>query len=137
MSIEVNLERMERLTAKVWRSYSKEDPLSHLSFNEYDYLKTVQASEEPIRLTDLARELEVSKPSATNMVKRLEKKGLVERLACPEDARAKRVVLTEKARIPLASELEIYSVVADRLKVNLTDGEFTSLNQLLTKALEL
>ncbi len=137
MSIEVNLERMERLTAKVWRSYSKEDPLSHLSFNEYDYLKTVQASEEPIRLTDLARELEVSKPSATNMIKRLEKKGLVERLACPEDARAKRVVLTEKARIPLASELEIYSVVADKLKVNLTGSEFTSLNQLLTKALKL
>jgi DNA-binding MarR family transcriptional regulator len=137
MSIEVNLERLERLTAKVWRSYSKEDPLSHLSFNEYDYLKTVQAFEEPIRLTDLARELEVSKPSATNMVKRLEKKGLVERLACPEDARAKRVVLTEKARIPLASELEIYSVVADKLKVNLTDSEFTSLNHLLTKALKL
>jgi DNA-binding MarR family transcriptional regulator len=136
MSIEVNLERMERLTAKVWRSYCKEDPLSHLSFNEYDYLKTVQASEEPIRLTDLARELEVSKPSATNMVKRLEKKGLVERLACPEDARAKRVVLTEKARIPLASELEIYSVVADKLKLNLTDSEFTELNQLLTRALK-
>ncbi|MGR5093429.1 MarR family winged helix-turn-helix transcriptional regulator [Vibrio maritimus] len=135
MSIEVNLEKMERLTAKVWRSYCKEDPLSHLSFNEYDYLKTVQASLEPIRLTDLAKELEVSKPSATNMVKRLEKKGLVERLPCPEDARAKRVILTEKARIPLASETEIYGAVAEKLKVNLSESEFTSLNQLLTKAL--
>ncbi|USD59916.1 MarR family transcriptional regulator [Vibrio sp. SCSIO 43140] len=135
MSIEVNLEKMERLTAKVWRSYCKEDPLSHLSFNEYDYLKTVQASLEPIRLTDLAKELEVSKPSATNMVKRLEKKGLVERLPCPEDARAKRVILTEKARIPLASETEIYGAVAEKLKVNLSQSEFASLNQLLTKAL--
>ncbi|WP_394150798.1 MarR family winged helix-turn-helix transcriptional regulator [Vibrio maritimus] len=135
MSIEVNLEKMERLTAKVWRSYCKEDPLSHLSFNEYDYLKTVQGSLEPIRLTDLAKELEVSKPSATNMVKRLEKKGLVERLPCPDDARAKRVILTEKARIPLASETEIYGAVAEKLKVNLSQSEFASLNQLLTKAL--
>ncbi|GAL24888.1 transcriptional regulator MarR family [Vibrio variabilis] len=77
----------------------------------------------------------MSKPSATNMVKRLEKKGLVERLPCPEDARAKRVILTEKARIPLASETEIYGAVAEKLKVNLSQSEFASLNQLLTKAL--
>lgn len=126
---------MERLTAKVWRNVSKEDPLGHLSFNEYDYLKTIQAFEEPIRLTDLAKQLDVSKPSATNMVKRLEKKGLVERLLCSDDARAKRVVLTEKARVPLSSESEIYGVVAEQLQRNLSASEFNQLEQLLEKAL--
>lgn len=135
MSIEANLEKIERLTSKVWRSYSKEDPLGHLSFNEYDYLKAIQAARVPIRLTDLAKELEVTKPSATNMVKRLERKGLVLRVSCTEDARSKRVMLTEKARAPLESESEIYTIIAHKLKLHLSEQEFDALNTLLTKAL--
>lgn len=135
MSIEANLEKIERLTSKVWRSYSKEDPLGHLSFNEYDYLKAIQAARVPIRLTDLAKELEVTKPSATNMVKRLERKGLVLRVSCSEDARSKRVMLTEKARTSLESESEIYTIIAQKLKVHLSEQEFDALNTLLTKAL--
>lgn len=135
MSIEANLEKIERLTSKVWRSYSKEDPLGHLSFNEYDYLKAIQAARVPIRLTDLAKELEVTKPSASNMVKRLERKGLVLRVSCSEDARSKRVMLTEKARTSLESESEIYTIIAQKLKVHLSEQEFDALNALLTKAL--
>lgn len=135
MSIEANLEKIERLTSKVWRSYSKEDPLGHLSFNEYDYLKAIQAARVPIRLTDLAKELEVTKPSATNMMKRLERKGLVLRVSCSEDARSKRVMLTEKARTSLESESEIYTIIAQKLKVHLSEQEFDALNMLLTKAL--
>ncbi|MGR5176688.1 MarR family winged helix-turn-helix transcriptional regulator [Vibrio parahaemolyticus] len=135
MSIEANLEKIERLTSKVWRSYSKEDPLGHLSFNEYDYLKAIQAARVPIRLTDLAKELEVTKPSATNMVKRLERKGLVLRVSCSEDARSKRVMLTEKARTSLESESEIYTIIAQKLKVHLSEQEFDAMNTLLTKAL--
>ncbi|QSA19761.1 MarR family transcriptional regulator, partial [Vibrio furnissii] len=42
---------MERFTSKVWRKYSKEDPIAQLSFNEYDYLKVIQGAQEAIRLT--------------------------------------------------------------------------------------
>ncbi|MCL9773338.1 MarR family winged helix-turn-helix transcriptional regulator [Vibrio methylphosphonaticus] len=135
MSIEESIEKLERLTSRVWRSNSKEDPLGHLSFNEYDYLKAIQSSAEPIRLTDLANELEVSKPSATNMVKRLERKGLVERIACLEDARSKRVRLTEKSRVPLSGEAHIYAIVATKLRAKLDESESAQLNQLLRKAL--
>ncbi len=69
------------------------------------------------------------------MVKRLERKGLVKRLSCTEDARSKRVTLTEKSRLPLASEAEIYSVVADKLRIHLNEQEFALLDTLLTKAL--
>ncbi len=67
--LEKNLEKMERFAAKVWRKYGKEDPLAQLSFNEYDYLKVIQNSPQAIRLTDLAIALEVTKPSASNMIK--------------------------------------------------------------------
>lgn len=135
MSIEHNLEKLERLASKIWRSHAKVDPLVHLSFNEYDYLKTIQSWGKPIRLTDLAMQLEVSKPSATNMIQRLEKKGLVARIPCAEDARSKRVVLTEKALIPLSQELEIYGILAQRLSLSLKSFEYEQLKALLEKAL--
>ncbi|CAH6835037.1 MarR family transcriptional regulator [Vibrio chagasii] len=131
-----NLEKIERFASKVWRTQVNEDPICQLSFNEYDYLKVIQASPEPIRLTDLAIEMQVTKPSATTMVQRLERKGLVERKASLEDARSKLVVLTHKAELGLEEESKIYHVMAQILESHLSEQESTQLNQLLDKALK-
>ena len=131
-----NLEKIERFASKVWRTQVNEDPICQLSFNEYDYLKVIQASPEPIRLTDLAVEMQVTKPSATTMVQRLERKGLVERKASLEDARSKLVVLTHKAELGLEEESKIYHVMAQILESRLSEQESTQLNQLLDKALK-
>ena len=131
-----NLEKIERFASKVWRTQVNEDPICQLSFNEYDYLKVIQASPEPIRLTDLAVEMQVTKPSATTMVQRLERKGLVERKASLEDARSKLVVLTHKAELGLEEESKIYQVMAQILESRLSEQETKQLNQLLDKALK-
>ncbi|WP_434566208.1 MarR family transcriptional regulator [Vibrio chagasii] len=131
-----NLEKIERFASKVWRTQVNEDPICQLSFNEYDYLKVIQASPEPIRLTDLAVEMQVTKPSATTMVQRLERKGLVERKASLEDARSKLVVLTHKAELGLDEESKIYQVMAQILESRLSEQESKQLNQLLDKALK-
>lgn len=130
------LEKIERFASKIWRTQLKEDPIGQLSFNEYDYLKVIQASKEPIRLTDLAEEMLVTKPSATTMVQRLERKGLVERMPSPEDARSKLVVLTAKAETGLEEESKIYQVMANTLESQLTEDEAKQLNRLLSKALK-
>tara|TARA_B100001059_G_scaffold21505_1_gene17299 strand:+ start:182 stop:589 length:408 start_codon:yes stop_codon:yes gene_type:complete len=131
-----NLEKIERFASKVWRTQVNEDPICQLSFNEYDYLKVIQASPEPIRLTDLAVEMQVTKPSATTMVQRLERKGLVERKASLEDARSKLVVLTHKAELGLEEESKVYQVMAQILESRLSEQESKQLNQLLDKALK-
>ena len=131
-----NLEKIERFASKIWRTQSKEDPIGQLSFNEYDYLKVIEAAKEPIRLTDLAEEMQVTKPSATTMVQRLERKGLVERRPSPEDARSKLVVLTAKAETGLEEESKIYQVMANTLESQLTEQEIEQLNLLLNKALK-
>lgn len=131
-----NLEKIERFASKIWRTQSKEDPIGQLSFNEYDYLKVIEAAKEPIRLTDLAEEMQVTKPSATTMVQRLERKGLVERLPSPEDARSKLVVLTAKAETGLEEESKIYQVMANTLESQLSEQEIKQLNLLLNKALK-
>ncbi len=131
-----NLEKIERFASKIWRTQVNEDPICQLSFNEYDYLKVIQSSPEPIRLTDLAIEMQVTKPSATTMVQRLERKGLVERKASLEDARSKLVVLTSKAEVGLEEESKIYQVMAQILESRLSEQESQQLNLLLNKALK-
>lgn len=136
MDLTTNLEKVERYASRIWRTHSLEDPISTLSFNEYDYLKEIQMADEPIRLTDLADKMLVTKPSATRMVQRLERKNLVERKACLEDARSKRVQLTEHANKLLIKEVEVYQQMASELTAQLDSNEAELLNQLLNKALK-
>ncbi|ENM5854318.1 MarR family transcriptional regulator [Vibrio mimicus] len=133
--LEINLEKMERFSAKVWRKYGKEDPLAQLSFNEYDYLKVIQSSPQAIRLTDLALALEVSKPSASSMLKKLERRGLVKRVQCEEDARSRLFELTDQAELHLASEARVYQILAQQVAQHLSPEEALMLDMLLGKAL--
>ncbi|EGR0744986.1 MarR family transcriptional regulator [Vibrio parahaemolyticus] len=135
MALEESLIDLERFCAKDWRVYAKEDPLSHLSFNEFDYLRVIQVFPEGVRITDLADELQVTKPSASNMVVRLEKKGLVKRIACNEDARAKRVLLTEEVAEKMSLEQIVYKDISDQMMLKLNEQEAKQLQSLLNKAL--
>jgi DNA-binding MarR family transcriptional regulator len=56
-------------------------------------------------MAQLARLLDLDKSSITGLVDRAETRGLVERVAVPEDGRAYRVILTKEGR-RLASVLE-------------------------------
>ncbi|EGR0437582.1 MarR family transcriptional regulator [Vibrio parahaemolyticus] len=135
MALEESLIDLERFCARAWRVYAKEDPLSHLSFNEFDYLRVIQVFPEGVRITDLADELQVTKPSASNMVVRLEKKGLVKRIACNEDARTKRVLLTEDVAEKMSLEQIVYKDISDQMMLKLNEQEAKQLQSLLNKAL--
>ncbi|WP_375751184.1 MarR family winged helix-turn-helix transcriptional regulator [Vibrio sp. HN007] len=136
MSLKEILYEFERYASKEWRVFSKEDPLAALSFNEFDYLKVIQVSGEPIRITDLATEMMVTKPSASNMVVRLEKKGLVRRVSDELDARVKRVELTDKAKNDLALEDRVYSLIVEKFEQKVTKEESEQFVTILTKMLK-
>ncbi len=55
-------------------------------------------AEGPVRLTALASSVEVSQPSMTQLIQRLERKGLVARLTDPIDRRAALVTVTDGGR---------------------------------------
>lgn len=128
------LETIERVAAKEWRK-QHDDPLGQLSFNEYDYLKVIEASEQGIRLTDLAMQMQVTKPSASNMVKRLQTKGLLTQEVSTQDARSKLIRLTEFASRCLAQDNHVYQVIAKQMLDNLTTAEGEQLAQLLANSL--
>ncbi|MDR9830791.1 MarR family transcriptional regulator [Vibrio sp. FNV 38] len=136
MSIETTLVEFERYHARAWRVYANQDPLCQLSFNEFDYLRVIKDSgEEGVRVTDLAQALSVTKPSASNMVARLERKKMIRRLSCPEDARSKRIVLTSEVIEGWALENIVYQDIAQQMRRKLSGQEMDQLEKLLNKVL--
>ncbi|MFC7587569.1 MarR family winged helix-turn-helix transcriptional regulator [Nonomuraea antimicrobica] len=70
-----------------------------LTHPQYEILVVLsEAPGQQMRMTELARDVVVSKSGLTYQVNRLEKAGLVERATCPSDERGVLAVLTERGR---------------------------------------
>lgn len=136
MSLEKTLIKLESQSAKAWRRYASQDALSSLSFNEFEYLRVIKESgESGIRITDIAHQMSVTKPSASNMVARLEKRNMVKRISCAEDARSKRIVVTGEVIESWALENVVYQDLAQKMRTKLSGSEVELLEQLLEKSL--
>ena len=73
-----------------------------LTVNDYEALLALaDAGDEPTRRTDLAQKLGLTASGVTRLLEGLEGGGLVEKAACPTDARVSYVVLTEAGRAKL------------------------------------
>jgi DNA-binding MarR family transcriptional regulator len=91
--------------------------------------------EDGLRLGELARRARLSKQTMTELVRRLERDGLVERRPDPSDGRAALVYLTQRTRAfePVAAGVlaELDRLVRDRLGDADVDGLKASLGRLL------
>ena len=130
MKLENALASIDRQINKLWRTLDIPPEFQALTCNEYDYLKAVQVLGNP-RLSEIADELAVKKPSATNMITRLEKQGLVNRAPCPNDRRASRISLTEKSQEMLSHDDIFYSSFAEQIRHKLSTKDCKELTRLL------
>lgn len=70
-----------------------------LPLSSYEVLlKLVNAEQGRLRMSDLAEAVWLSRSGVTRLVDRLERDGLVERRACPSDARGAFAVITDGGR---------------------------------------
>jgi DNA-binding MarR family transcriptional regulator len=76
-----------------------------------------------VRVGEIARNLGVRVPSATEQVIKLERAGLARREADPDDSRAVRVVLTTKGRDAVESASRRRNAVMAGILESLTDDE--------------
>ena len=83
--------------------------------------------EGPVRLTALAAKEGVSQPSMTQLIQRLERQGLVTRLADPDDGRAALVGITEHGQAVLADRKRIRRERLTTLLETLTPEEQSAL----------
>ena len=85
------------------------------------------------RVVDLERQYSMTHPTAVNLVETLEKKGFIQRIANPKDARGKLVALTDKAS-GMQDELEaLGEKIEEKLTRRLSGDEKDQLILLLQK----
>src|SRR5438132_279079 len=93
--------------------------------------------EDGLRMTDLAQRARLSKQTMTTLVRLLEREGLVRRERHPDDGRAFRISLTDRARRfqPVADD-----VLADMdrlVRARVTQRELQTLESTLRKVMQL
>lgn len=111
------------------------DDLSKLSVSHADYLEVIRNKGKPT-LSEIAQELNFSKPSVTMMVNRLIEQGFVEKVQSVEDKRVFYVKLTDLGRDLIDIQLNIYREFASRLEQVLGVHDGDRLAYLLSKGLK-
>lgn len=106
-----------------------------LTAKQLDYLSVISRLGNP-RLSDLTRELGLSSPSITAIIKRFVELGFVEKTPSEDDGRSFRVRLTEKAGELEKHHQHAHMEMAETLTKNLEDAEVDQLIGLLKKIIE-
>jgi DNA-binding MarR family transcriptional regulator len=83
----------ELLPAALDAQLRRDSGLTHFEYFVLAMLS--EAPERTLRMTALAQRTNATLPRLSHVVRRLENRGLVERLSCPEDGRATNARLTE------------------------------------------
>ena len=125
-----------RAHAQITRALEADLVAEHdLSLPSYDVL--LQLAESPgrrLRMTELADRVLLSRSGLTRLVDRLEREGLVERAACPNDARGTHAVLTDAGLDRLRSAAPTHlRGVAGHVTGRLTADEVEQLRALMQK----
>lgn len=94
---------------------------------EFDVLATL-GNQPGMTFKDIGENTLITKTTLTGVVDRLEKKGLVERRACPEDRRCIRAILTERGD---ALFRQVFPEHVDRLRERLCALDEAERKQLL------
>ncbi|MGI8697699.1 MAG: MarR family winged helix-turn-helix transcriptional regulator [Mycobacteriales bacterium] len=127
-----------RTHAEVSRRLEAELTAEHeLPLAWYDVLvQLVEAPDRRLRMTELADRVLLSRSGLTRLVDRLEREGLVTRVACPSDARGLFTVLTDagRARLRDASPTHLRGI-AEHMTGRFSAAELEILGDLLVRLL--
>jgi DNA-binding MarR family transcriptional regulator len=127
--------RIIRLAAVFQSAYSEVFAPLGLNDGDYGVLATLRRAGAPYRLTptDLARHQMMTSGGMTAAIDRLERKGLVARLANPNDRRGSLIELTHDGRSVVDRAMELHVDAESRLVHALSAAERKTLQHLLRK----
>ena len=87
----------------------------------------------PIYQRDIEREFSITRSTVTNILQLMERKGYIERQSVPQDARLKRLVLTEKGACIREKTMQALHQTDEFVESLLTPEENAELLRLLNK----
>ena len=92
--------------------------------------------DEPVFQRDIEREFSITRSTVTNILQLMERKGYIQRLSVPQDARLKQLVLTKKGIQRHEKTLLSFHQTDDYVAGLLTEEENAELLRLLNKLRE-
>jgi DNA-binding MarR family transcriptional regulator len=87
---------LELLPSALDSQLQRDAGMTHFEFAVLSFLRF--SPEQTLRMTELAAGTNATLPRLSHVVTRLERRGVVERMPCPEDRRATNVRLTDDGR---------------------------------------
>jgi DNA-binding MarR family transcriptional regulator len=140
--MKTNLEPLEKviatasaIMAEMEERAFEDERFSELSMRQMLYLNTIIRMGHPT-FSDLARELNVSKPSVTANVGTLIKKGYVAKVQDHEDLRSFHIMITQKALDFDELHQNVHKNLAAHLAKQLNPAEIEQLAALLARAFD-
>ena len=89
--------------------------------------------DEPVYQRDIEREFSITRSTVTNILQLMERKGYIERRSVPQDARLKRLVLTEMGACIREKTMQALHQTDEFVESLLTPEENAELLRLLNK----
>ncbi|MCJ7435185.1 MAG: MarR family transcriptional regulator [Anaerolineales bacterium] len=112
-----------------------QDQFAELSMRQVYYLETILRMESPT-FSDVAQNLDITKPSVTAIVEKLIRKGYVEKVQSDKDRRTYHIVPTAKAVEFSRLHENTHRQLAQLFMQNLNETEIQQLAGLLQKVLQ-
>jgi DNA-binding MarR family transcriptional regulator len=132
MEISQFLEKMDRYYQKSLKEYEFSEEYSDITSNIFLYLRKINFLDNPT-ISELAKAMEVSKPSASNMVSKMAEKGLLKTKTSPKDGRVCLLALTDKGKKVV--EIETWADIKffENIRGILDEEELKVLERILEK----
>ena len=131
MIVEV-ITRFSRLSRECGHEISQKLGISELQINQLHYLKMIDGTSD-MTCGQLARQLNVTRPSVTGIVNKLIELEVAEKSRCARDRRVFYIRLTEKGRHITRLESLVQQRIVDMILNVLTEQEIQTLIRLIKK----
>lgn len=128
--INIILSKSEQLEEKI----KQESELKDLTARQLHCIELIHDLENPT-LSELTRELQITKPSTSVMLDRLKYHGFIRKVKSDSDRRTAHVHLTEKGHKAADLHVDMHKRFAKILTSDLTESETNNLKVLLNKAM--
>lgn len=132
MEISNLFEKMDRYYQKNLKEHEFSEEYSDITYNIFLYLRKINSLGNPT-ISELAKAMEVSKPSTSNMVSKMAEKGLLKTKASPKDGRACLLELTDKGKRVIEIESWADMKFIEKIREILDEEEFGVLERIFEK----
>ena len=132
--IPAQMRRVNNLIFRKINQFHRENEVEDVTpMHEWNLSYLFWHRDEPVYQRDIEREFSITRSTVTNILQLMERKGYIERQSVPQDARLKRLVLTEKGACIREKTMQALHQTDEFVESLLTPEENAELLRLLNK----